>query len=395
VGDGTPHPVVNRAADTLSLATHGSKQHPGGEHGKGRHGEDKTPCFCRGTLILTAAGEIAVEALRVGDRVITISGTEKPITWIGRGTRSVTKAGSSARPVIVRRDALGDGVPSRDLRLTRGHSLYLDGMLVPVDYLANGRSILWDDEARSVEFYHFELPQHDVVYADGAPAESYREDGNRDWFDTAEPRPVGQPEPAWFAPVITGGPELNRLWHRLLARTGFTEPASTADPDLHLLLDGERVEAVAIDERRHGYQGRYRFRLEQRPEKVQIASRTVVPYLMGVNHDDRRLGVAVRSITLADSGCTLGLLYDAPQLKAGFHRPEPACRHRWTTGAAVLPDSLFAPFDGPFEMAIEIGCVAKFPLMPEGENTANGDDAPVQRLPPEDESRLIVAEAAE
>jgi hypothetical protein len=114
-----------------------------------------------------------------------------------------------------------------------------------------------------------------------------------------------------------------------------------------------------------------------------------------VNHDDRRLGVAVRSITLADSGCTLGLLYDAPQLKAGFHRPEPACRHRWTTGAAVLPDSLFAPFDGPFEMAIEIGCVAKYPLMPEGENTANGDDAPVQRLPPEDESRLIVAEAAE
>ena len=386
-------PAPGKNVDQEGGPNPATKHHPGGEHGKGRHGEDETPCFCRGTLILTPAGEVPVEALRIGDRVVTLSGDERPIIWTGRGTRSVAKSGSSARPLIVRRDALADGVPSRDLRLTRGHSLYLDGMLIPVEYLANGRSIVWDDEAESVEFYHFELPLHDVVYADGAPAESYREDGNREWFDSAEPPPVGKPQPAWFAPVVTSGPELNRLWRRLLARTGFTEPAATADPDLHLVIDGKRVEAVAVDERRHGYAGRYRFRLKQRPAQVQIASRTVVPYLMGVNHDDRRLGVAVRSIALAGSGCTLDLRYDAPQLKTGFHRPEPVCGHRWTSGAAALPGSLFAPFDGPFDMAIEIGCVAKYPLTPEGEPRGTGDNAPVQRLSPDE--RPIVIEAAE
>src|SRR3954469_4029066 len=166
-----------------------------------------------------------------------MSGTEKPITWIGRGTRSITGQDSSARPLIVRRDALEDGVPRRDLRLTRGHSLYLDGMLVPVDCLVNRRSILCDEAARTVEFYHLELPEHDVIYADGAPAESYREDGNRDWFDSAEPPSIATPEMAWFAPVVTGGPELNRLWRRLFDRTGFTEPATTDDADVHLVAD--------------------------------------------------------------------------------------------------------------------------------------------------------------
>ncbi|MBV9861244.1 MAG: Hint domain-containing protein [Alphaproteobacteria bacterium] len=47
---------------------------------------------------------------------------------------------------------MDDGVPSRDLHVTRGHSLYLDGVLIPVECLMNGHSVLWDDTARVVEF---------------------------------------------------------------------------------------------------------------------------------------------------------------------------------------------------------------------------------------------------
>ena len=89
--------------------------------------------------------------------------------------------------MIVRTGALNDNVPCRDLRVTTGHSLFVDGVLVPVEFLINNRSILWDEQAREVTIYHVEMATHDVLIADGAPAESYRDDGNRRLFQNANP----------------------------------------------------------------------------------------------------------------------------------------------------------------------------------------------------------------
>jgi len=191
------------------------------------------PASAAAALIRCKSGEVPVETLKVGDKVRTLSGKLKPITWIGHGRRLITAATQNARPLVVCRGALGKDVPKRDLRLTRGHSLYLDGMLVPVEYLVNGSSIYWDERMREVEFYHIELKQHDVLVADGAPAESYREDGNRGLFDNPDPPRFTTAETPWFAPVVTGGPELDTLWRRLLERSGFSPPALIDDPDLH------------------------------------------------------------------------------------------------------------------------------------------------------------------
>ena len=87
--------------------------------------------------------------------------------------------------MIVRKGALADNVPHHDLRVTKGHSLYIDGVLIPVEFLVNHRSILWDDRAQEVTLYHVELATHDVLLANGAPAESYRDDGNRWLFQNA------------------------------------------------------------------------------------------------------------------------------------------------------------------------------------------------------------------
>jgi len=131
-----------------------------------------TVCFCRGTMISTDKGEVAVEELAVGDRVKTWSGTYKPIEWIGLGRDLVTAKHTLARPIIVKAGALADNVPRRDLYLTHGHALYVDGLLVPVENLVNYRSIVWDEAARVVEYYHIELADHVVVFAQGAPAET-------------------------------------------------------------------------------------------------------------------------------------------------------------------------------------------------------------------------------
>ena len=72
---------------------------------------------------------------------------------------------SAATPVIVRKGALAHNVPHDDLRVTKAHALYIDDVLIPVEFLVNHHTILWDDRAQEVEIYHVELETHDVLLA--------------------------------------------------------------------------------------------------------------------------------------------------------------------------------------------------------------------------------------
>jgi hypothetical protein len=179
-------------------------------------------CFLSGTMIATPSGETTVERLAVGDLVRTLHGAERPITWIGSGRVLATRGRrTAATPVIVRKSALADNVPKRDLRVTKGHSLYFDGVLIPVEFLVNHRSILWDDRAQEVTVYHIELETHDVLLANDAPAESYRDDGNRWLFHNANPGWTIPPQPP-CAPLLTGDPHRGR---HLAASAGTLRPA--------------------------------------------------------------------------------------------------------------------------------------------------------------------------
>jgi hypothetical protein len=94
----------------------------------------------------TGRGEVPVETLAVGDCVLTLSGEVKPILWIGLGHRLVARGvRCAATPIKICRGAIADNVPHHDLRVTKGHSLYLDNVLIPVEFLLNHRTILWDD----------------------------------------------------------------------------------------------------------------------------------------------------------------------------------------------------------------------------------------------------------
>jgi hypothetical protein len=95
-------------------------------------------------------------------------------------------------------------VPHQDLYVTKAHSLYIDGVLIPVEFLVNHRTIVWDDRAREVEIYHVELESHDILIANGVPAESFRDDGNRWLFQNAQTG-TGLPPQEPYAPVLTGG----------------------------------------------------------------------------------------------------------------------------------------------------------------------------------------------
>ena len=57
--------------------------------------------------------------------------------------------------------------------MTAAHSLLVDGVLVPAEMLINGTTVTRCElESDELEFFHVKLESHDVVYAEGAPAET-------------------------------------------------------------------------------------------------------------------------------------------------------------------------------------------------------------------------------
>ncbi len=322
----------------------------------GSNGTLITPiCFLPGTAIATPDGEIPVERLKAGDLVLTASSKARPVVWIGTGRVLATRGQRGvATPVIVRKGALAPNVPNRDLHVTKAHALYIDDVLIPVEFLVNHRTIEWDDRAQEVEIYHVELETHDVLIANGAPAESYRDDGNRWMFRNARTG-AGLPPHEPCAPVLTGGPVVDAVWQRLLDRAGTSAmPPLTDDPDLHLIVDGVRIDA-------HRQQDKtYVFRVPPHPHSVILASRAAVPSELGIARDPRALGVALRLIEMSHSWKLKVLDAADERLISGFHGYEPSGRLRWTNGHAALPIEAFDRFDNGAEMKLHLGGATRY-----------------------------------
>ena len=141
------------------------------------------PCFASGTLIRTEAGDVAVEDLRVGERVCTAAGGLRPVRWLGHRRVDCRRhpEPTKVQPVRVRAHAFGAGLPARDLVLSPEHALLLDGHLVPVHVLVDGISVVQEAWER-VTYHHVELDRHDVLLAEGMATESYLDTGNRASF---------------------------------------------------------------------------------------------------------------------------------------------------------------------------------------------------------------------
>jgi hypothetical protein len=135
-------------------------------------------CFLKGTRIETAEGERQIETLAVGDLLPTMFGGLRPVQWIGRYPLKKSDPCKpwvkDALPVRIARSALAPNVPRADLYVTSSHSLLIDGVLVPAEALINGTTITRYEacEYDELEFFHVKLESHDVVYAEGAPAET-------------------------------------------------------------------------------------------------------------------------------------------------------------------------------------------------------------------------------
>lgn len=142
-------------------------------------------CFCDGTYLATPKGEKLIEQLRIGDVVLTADRGGQPITWIF--TKTWTRAEVAAAPnlaaVLIRKDALGAGLPSRDLRLSQQHRVLVQGaiaqrmfgtdqVLVPAKALLCLPGVELDVPGQDITYYHIMLERHEVVFSSGLQTES-------------------------------------------------------------------------------------------------------------------------------------------------------------------------------------------------------------------------------
>lgn len=157
-------------------------------------------CFCAGTLISTPDGARLVEDLQVGDTLMTSRGPDV-LRWIGKRHVAAAERLENPRlhPVRIAAGALGAGLPVRDLLVSRQHRMLCrnrvvatmfgePSVLVAAIRLVGLPGVTLEEDPGDVTYYHLALDRHEVIYAEGAPTESFRITANSLASLTAEGR---------------------------------------------------------------------------------------------------------------------------------------------------------------------------------------------------------------
>ena len=138
-------------------------------------------CFAAGTLIATKCGLVDIARLSVGDKVCTMDHGYQPVRWIG--ARKVQAVGKFA-PIRFSRGALGQGLPTRDLRVSPQHRILVRSkiarrMFGSFEVLLAAKKMLGlpgvsvDRSANHVTYWHILFDRHEIVFSEGAATESF------------------------------------------------------------------------------------------------------------------------------------------------------------------------------------------------------------------------------
>lgn len=143
-------------------------------------------CFAYGTRIATPHGDVAVEDLRLNQRVLTLDRGPRPIKWLL--TRDLSADDLNARPnllpICVPAGALGEGKPARDLVVSPQHRLLVDSprafvphgcdqVLVAALHLVGQRGVHVLRPTGGMRYIHVILARHELLRAEDCVSESF------------------------------------------------------------------------------------------------------------------------------------------------------------------------------------------------------------------------------
>ncbi|MCK0141824.1 Hint domain-containing protein [Aliiroseovarius sp. F20344] len=137
-------------------------------------------CFRNGTMIRTPAGVVPVEQLTPGDTVCTLNSGDQVVRWVG--VREVPVTGRLV-PIRIKAGALGQGLPERDLWVSRQHRMLCRSrvaarmfdtpdVLIAANKLTVLSGVREDDSLDKITYCHILCDNHEVVFANGTPSET-------------------------------------------------------------------------------------------------------------------------------------------------------------------------------------------------------------------------------
>jgi Ca2+-binding RTX toxin-like protein len=146
---------------------------------------ERVICFARGSLITTARGDVPVQALRLGDMILTADRGYQPLRWLAARRLSaddLTEA-PNLRPIRIRARALGNGLPRRDLTVSPQHRILVrskvaERMFGNPEVLMAAKHLLALDgvevvnDGAGVEYWHLMCDRHEVIFAEGMESET-------------------------------------------------------------------------------------------------------------------------------------------------------------------------------------------------------------------------------
>lgn len=143
------------------------------------------PCLTAGTEIRTPGGTVKIEDLQSGAKILNFDGAATPLVSVFRHTFSARDMARNPKlyPVRITAGALGNGLPCRDLLVSRQHRMLVSSpivermfevpeVLVAAIRLTDLPGIFVDQSVTSVTYFHLLFAGHEVIFAEGAPTES-------------------------------------------------------------------------------------------------------------------------------------------------------------------------------------------------------------------------------
>jgi hypothetical protein len=143
-------------------------------------------CFASGVLIATEQGDVAVENLVPGDKILTLDHGYQPLQWVGNRALGLGDliANPKLRPIRIGAGSLGRGLPRRDLNVSPQHRMLVDGpraellfgeaeVLVAATHLT-GLAGVEQALPRGVTYFHLLFDRHEIICAEGSWTESYQ-----------------------------------------------------------------------------------------------------------------------------------------------------------------------------------------------------------------------------
>ena len=141
-------------------------------------------CFSAGTVIATPDGARRVETIRAGDLVMTMDHGVQPVIWSGglRVSAKVMRDAPGLRPIRFAAGSLGPGVPAQPLEVSAQHRIMLRSVVAermfgsPEALIPAHKLLALPGVERcapsDTHYVHLLLPRHEILFANGAPAES-------------------------------------------------------------------------------------------------------------------------------------------------------------------------------------------------------------------------------